>query len=566
MVRFRFSGFLVLFWTSISLAQSPFSAYQAATIDAKSLSPLDRPFTRYVWVWTGDKDDAKVISFLLNWLSNSAVVWKPLVLGGDKLPMLVRVDLRRYAPDVDSLKRWIKTWEKLSLDPNFSLLITGDSIRVLTETLEGKLPFGIKEVSSKTGKLLIEVPPYTEDGKEWKEKWVTVIRQLLFGGELEALLGTAAPIVQSDYFVIRALGSIRDKGLFAEVFGGEYYGFSGVRSAKEANKKSSDLDVLFQDLGIIDDADGKVKAQDKLDRLGSEQRIAMIHSKVTGKIRAVHILPTLKSVRKKGILFITQDSKDQSIDILQNPFMNLLAYQPDAMEAIWVDANGSQKYALFNQQGQLQDEVPPDVANDNTIPTPYTKRLQAGIGCIICHGHDGKDGWQDLPNEVNLPLKRGLDLKADLSNRKRSTPETLNLIAGKYSGNADETLRDLRRGLIGSVLEMTGPWKDSKEQLDVYKLTALQVEKIRKRYFFTSVDASMGLKELGIDPGEQPIETLRQLLPPDTNSKVDFLSLVPEDIRIGQMLAGKAIPRIQWELVKGFVQGRIHKQPIKEKK
>lgn len=546
----------------VTLLPGPAQAQAAALADASKLTPFDRQFVRYLWIPQGTNTPShiKVVSFTLNWISNATTISRPPVFGGQKLPeggyspAIVRVDLRRYAPRPNDLERWINTWERLELDPSFNRLITSDTIKLLAETL-AEVPFGVTKIE-KDGTLVVR----QADGTT---KNVNVVRspapylQPVIRAKLEQDLRTFAPVVRWDYFVMRALASIEDAGLFTDLLGGLYYQFIGVRKAKEAGfKKASDLDVLFLDLGIVDDAD-KGGAQAKLDRLASDQRVAMLRSNVTGKVRAVYILPTLSSVRHRGIVFLTMDVKDQNIDLLKNVFANLLDLKPDAMEVIWVAANGSQRYALFNAQGALQQEVPPDIAIDHTIPTPYTKRLQV-TGCITCHGAKLLDGWQPIPNEVQL-TRKGLDIITDISDRNKAVPEILELLAAKYGGNADGTLTELRRGLIASVLQMTGPWPDDKDQTGVYGLTSGAIDKLRQAYWYEPITAKTVLEEIGVEHGKtDPLTVLRDLLPPDPLSRNDLLRLIPEDVRVGQLLSGRGISRAHFALVEGFIRTRVN--------
>jgi hypothetical protein len=571
----------------------PFDVHAIALSDLLSLPDYEWPYVRYLAL--DSVENVKVVSFVLNWLSNAPVVWKPPVLalgppvnGGPSGPCLVRVDLRRYAPRVAQMKRWARTWEELAFDPDYNVLVTKDALELLAKGEH--LPFGVKEVNQDNGKLLVKTKPYTHtDGNRYEYRWVDVLRLPARHVDQRALAGleertiSLAPVVRWTYFTLRALSSIRDKGVFKDVFGGLYYEFVGLRRAKDDGRKGvTDLDLLLEDLGVIDDA-SKTKFQEKLDRLDAEQRVAMVRSEVTGKVRAVYFFQVQRNPRRRAMVFLTQDVKDQEVDLSKNVFANLLALQPDAMEVIWVDSNGSQKYALFNGQGELQDEVPPDIANDNTVPHPYTQRLQT-TGCIVCHGAKGNDGWMPAPNQVYeiakaLPGRKGLgrlNIQDDLSRLRGkkyaelSREEVLSLIEGKYAGNADGTLADLRRGLISSVLEMTGPYRDDKTpQLEVYKRTAEAVGRLRDDYWYKLVTPEVALEEIyrilrgGGRPtaakGVSAAGQLGALLPADPSAAAtadDYHQFVEEDLTLGQLKAGIGVGRAHWELKKGFALGR----------
>lgn len=533
----------------------PADAVALAAFDLANVPPHDHTFVRYLWVRDADVKDVKASSFSLNWLA-STLPYRPPVIGGGGHPTLMRVDLRAFSYSDEDLKRWLKTWEELAFDPSFSLLFTYDAL--LLSTKSGSLPPGILRLEHSSRLIVVPSKPYVHsDGKTYKEKWEPVVRiprpSLLDAwAVLESATGSQAPVVESDYFINRALGSLRaakedaNGKTYNSIFGGLYYDFAGVRTAKQAGKKkATDLDVLFQDLGIISDADGPITAQDQLDLLRGQQRVAIIKSKVTGKSRVVVVLPTLESVRERGVLILTFDIRDEDIGINDYPFANALAFRGKAIEAIWVDSNGGQKYALFNDQGVRQNEVPFDIANDTTVPNPHTQRLHT-MSCITCHGMkkdtDGRnlDGWQPLPNDI-LPLLSSV--QADLSKRGNRDK-----IVHKYSGNADGLLMELRRGTIGSVLKMTGPWPDDKDQTGVYRLTAERIDVIRRRYAYTEVDAGLMLRELGYDVGnDKPTDWLKKRL------RVEPF----EDVRILQLMDGKALPRTQSEIVKGFLAERI---------
>lgn len=493
------------------------------------------PLTRYVWIREGDVKDALAVSHAVNTLGNRPPT--PVrVVGGNGQPMMVRVQLDDHFRG-EALVRAIKVWELLYPDPSFNVIWPRDALKLAVDA--GAKPPGFVKFSL-TNQIV------------WKrgqsEVWSSVLAIPHSGQEvLYDRLGTFAPVVECDYFVNRVLASKRSidrndaaGAVFDEVFRGLYYNFAGVRTAKEAGKKKgTDLDVLFEDLGIIDDADGSFRAQDKFDRLGSEQRLIMGRSNVTGKPRAVFFVPTLKTVRDRSILAITQDSNDEHVDLNHDPFANLLAYRGDAVEAIWVD-NGGQRYALFNKAGALQFEVPPNIANDTTVPHPYTQRLDT-FSCITCHGQF--DGWQPLRNEVNLSYLLG---------DKTKSREARALIEDKFRGNADLLLLDLRRGQAAATLRMIGPngWPGLDDQVKVYQEVSGHLAKIRNRYWYPAdggIDAAMIVKELGFD------KPLADLLGP--------VGLF-EDVRVRNLLDGVKLTRARSDLVKGFIYVRM-KETVK---
>jgi hypothetical protein len=257
------------------------------------------------------------------------------------------------------------------------------------------------------------------------------------------------------------------------------------------------------------------------------------------------------------------------VDVNKNVFRNLLDIKADASEVLFVNSNGSVGYALYNGAGARQDEVPPNIAHDRTVPAPYTQRLQCGVSCFVCHAEGKSDGWRAMPNQVLLarpdPLTgrvKGPDLITDQKAlRGRSQAEVIELLASKYAGNADDTLAGLRRSTIANVLRATGPWEGSKDQTDAYSRAAAAVDRSRRAYWYTPVGAATVLQEIMVeptDPKADPVKVLRSLLPPDPLSKNDYLGAVLEDPMVGQLLNGNTINRNDWELLKAFVATRAY--------
>jgi hypothetical protein len=427
-------------------------------------------------------------------------------------------------------------------------------------------------------------------------EWVSVVRlpgrhlDLKVLAELGRVTHSVAPVVEWRYFLMRALATIKvpvgqvAKGdtLYEQVFGGLYYEFLGVQTAKQAGRKNiSDLDLLFERLGLVDDAE-KTSAQDKIDQQFAEQRVAMNKSRVTGKPRGVVILPLVRGGgRRSGKLFITLDVSDQSIDLNDFIFDNLLGFtgassrgnRTVASEVFWETQTGAIGQALYkrskvkDEDGQLIDEVPQDVASDDTIPAPYTKRLQCGSGCMICHARDNAKGWRDIPNEVDA--KGAADIATDLSvnGRHHSREEIRALIASKYAGNADKTITAVRNETGAAVLSFAGPMDEEKDKLgtDIYASMAAKLEDVRRLYWYTPLNAAAVLSDLWIDPGTQdPLSVLRDVLRPEVSDAVVHrdpsgiaVVEIPEMGAVRQVLAGREIDRTRWAIRQGFVEGRV---------
>lgn len=599
-------------------------AVRLCASDLSRMSPAERAVTRYIWIWTGSNEDAKAVAGWLNHLSSSPVPYLPIPAGAAKL-LVLRVNLLRLYPRPDDLKRGGDAWEEFQFDPKLNLLITKDTLQLLSESAREALPKvkvrrAERKVRTVTKRVAVKLSRSKSSGLWWLsrdggEHWVqeeseegkalrelsrtgeTVEKEEVFTaqsqveidvgdlestdvvrvtgayvdrvafGALVAGTGSLAPIVSHDYFLFRACSTIKGQGLYQVIYGGLYNELAGI---PRAGKKGTDLDALFRDLGLGDVAKG-LSAADIFDQLGSDQRVAVFRSDVTGKPRVVFILKTpIGRNGMQGLLIITGDITDADVDIGTHPILNLEQVFQDfrgqkvkvkAYEAIWERANGAHGFALYNGEGKLLEVAAPDVAADRTVPAPHTLNLQSGISCVRCHTARGHDGWQPLKNDVQVLLKRyRADVFGDVGDKDRAIAETVDRIAGHYSGDPMRKLIPRGRDdYAEAVLRFTGPWKEAKgDQADAATVWAKRLEAVYGAYWYDLVDAKEALRELGVDPaGEEPLEALRKLLPPEKAAAVD--GVIPEDPRIGALLAGLSINRSDWDLSYSFAAGRAAK-------
>ncbi len=583
--------------------------------DANSLDPTTRLFTRYITNPDYNKNYLKTSSLTFAYTSRASGILRPLPVAHG---LLIRVDLRYYAPREADLAEWLGFWEQLAFDPMFSLLITRDTLDFIARVGVNPESFNKKvthkklvkqpqrvekrEIEHKGGRfvwpddsgrieenaapgrylchLKFNVPDkeeiVTETLNPFTNKDIDVVRQngnhspeyIKYMLGLQQLLSTQAPIVDHRYFKHRFLTTIKDKKVYAAVFGGLYYEFRGVKKAKDVlgkDTKASDLDLFFETLGI-----GNIKAglnSDQLfDRLRSDQRLAIFRSQITGKPREVISFQTPASKETISWGAITGDIKDGDIDIGDRSYANLLNARRQAREAIFPTVTGFPVFALFNDKGERQDEVPPDIANDHTIPFPYTKRLQPAKGCIICHGIDGSDGWKPLVNDVKKLMSNKLDIFTDFSVKDKFNNDIIDRLAGLYQGDFSKNLRRARDDLAEVTLKATGPWSGGTgDQSDTCKLAAVQLESEMNSYMYTLVDAQQALREEGWEvPKERALEIFRKLHPPDERAFVPELGIVLEDPRIAALKADIAIPREDWSLSYNFALERSLRSPYRK--
>ena len=536
-------------------------AYQAALGDLHTaypwwtgipnLEPGDAPFIRWLWNQYGSVEDAKAAIAELNMVSRAgALIVRPVpVITGNIF--LLRLDLRQIAPIDSDLQDWLKAWEDLQFDPKFSLLFTHD---MLERMPKNQMPKKQRRRLRRDGQpgFIDEMVPLTEFKEDLIRLPPAHINPELYD-RLTKLTSTQAPVVSVDYFTARTMASIKDDGLFNDLYGGRYVEFSGLKRAKKG-EKASDLDVLFDDLGI-GNIQGKLTADQLFDRLRSDFGCIMRKSGVTGKKRLIRLFHGPQNRSGTGRVGITSDVKDKNIDLRGDPFLFVLSFKPDAHEVIFERANGFHGFALYNGAGALQDEVPFDIANDSTIPHPYTQRLQYPIGCLRCHGVD--DGWKPPRNDFATMLgDYGADVLADRS--KRSPYDAVNRIAGEFGEDPANFLsplnKALRRGRADyadqMLLAIGSSWNPKESTV---KLVSGQIGSIWGRYFYEQVDAARALQELGLPAGKDgAVKTLASLLAPEGDG------IIIENPTVRALRKGQPVNRVDWDLLYGFVAARAY--------
>ncbi len=523
-------------------------AYRLVAADLATIARHDAYYIRYLYINSFTAEKLKALTLGINYVSRATV---PLRLTPLASGFVVRVDLRYFAPRADDLKLWLTLWEEFRFDPSFNLLITRGMFANILALPEEKQPTArvrrgqhFEDVAFKSLNLRdVDVVRFISPALDQK----TVIA-------VQDFSGSAAPIVEASYFLTRLLTTIQDKGVFKTLYGGLYYEFAGIPESQDA--KVTDEDLLFRQLGIGSSDETAVQF---LDRLRSDQRLAVFRSQVTGKPRRVDIIGT--PVRRPGdgisIASITHDLRDQDVDIDQHPIMNLVDFKDAAREMIFTRPNGTPGYTLYNSAGRLQRFVPQDIAADRTIPAPHTPVLQGAVSCISCHEADGSDGWKFLSNDVKT-LVSDVNVFDDLKRGNKPLADTIDRIAGQYLGSPDKFIKRARDDYAETVLRITGPWKASAKsaQTDIVRQAAKEIIGIVWEYKYNSVDAYIALRELGfLVPKEHAVKFLKLLLPPDTRSL--FHGVIPEDPRIAALKAGLALNRSEWDLAKAFAASRI---------
>ncbi len=518
-------------------------AMALALVALQPIPQYDRRYMRFIWVTSGQLEDLQATSLAVNMVSTKNLIRQPLKLGNNRL-LLCMLDLRRYARigldgDTKDLDRLLRTWEEFRFEPRYNLLLTrntldfAEGINLHLPEKDKKRLVGPKHIGNSTGKTkkewkLVDSKPWTQNGKTYTKHWIEVdivgdsnyvenssedvvrvigehINKALLVELIDAT-HSQAPIVTEGYFVFRALSSIKDfqkdnkDNLYATLFGGLYYDLANI---PQNSVKGSDEDNLLAQLGIGNIKEG-ISSKQFFDDLDSDQRTAMFKSAVTGSGRLVEYLPTAAVREKRGAVIITRDVKRRSIDLGQTAMFNLLTFRKaDGAEILFVKPNGLQGGGAYDGKGKILQAVASDIATDRTVPIPHSTDLQAIISCMACHGPEG--GWRLARNEVKLMVGKRFDILNDANfngfGKQYSGDRTqlFDRLAGLYSGDLErEYLPSLRRNTANAVLEATGPWKESKSQVDVTKIAYARVRKIFNEYAYTSITPQKALSDLGI--------------------------------------------------------------------
>jgi len=611
-------------------AATPEDALALAWQDLQQVPLGDRPFTRYVWVTDGADDSFRCVSLMLNDVSRAGSIRRPVPVEGKTASgsrvLLARFDLRWYATEKHA-RQWLDLWEELRHDPAFSLLVSRSTLQ-LARALYGDEV--VKAWVTRVEEQIIDCPPYVHpaDGKVYERRRVKeLVRKVEFVKlsevkdfevlrlpsprldaktylDLSRHAGSDAAVVSDLYAGLRLLHTIRDDGLYAQLYGGLYYDFAGIPRAdpRVHGDKATDEDALYLELGLALDPDKGVTAPVLLSKLRGDRRVAMTRSNVTGGPRMVEMFRTQVGPvgETQGVISVSHDLRQKNIDLRLHPLANLLRFRDDAREIIFEGPNGLHRYAMHNGQGQRQDEVPADIANDRTIPAPHPPRLDS-LSCKACHEARGDDGWIELTNDVTrlVGAYKRLDIFGDLDARDKALDQdTLERLHTLYSGDLGRALQQGRDDYARAVLQATGPWPGAAEkaQANVVKVAVGHLVNNLRRHRYELVTPETALKSLGVQlnwpaPAAGPhspateardkkarddraLKLLNELLPPDDRAAVtlpDGRKIVPEDPRIALLKAGVGVSRQDWDQAFGFAYERAgrtaavyrNRQPVK---
>lgn len=510
---------------------TPWDAVQVAAQDCATLASqgLDVSGVRYIWVQSGSKERAALVSYALNAVVSRSDINHPPFVGRSPLQRvsekMLRVDLVGFSPRAADLEETKSAWEKIR-NPRFRIENKiSAALAVDGDVGETKVFGGVLHRIEKSAE------PFVQNGKTYDKRWVPVAdleaESLIFGPHVDAqeaaslalLTGSSNPVVWCVSFLESAL---------TQADGGLYYEFVGIKKSTEEGV--SDQEALLKSLGV---------SSELLTELRAEQRVGLVTSNVTGKTRRIDMFsaPSRASVCQ-GLIVVTQDVFDD-YEAAQDVFLNLLNFKVDGTEGMFERKNGHLAWWLADGNGNLVDEAPPNLVSDHKIPAPYTRRLQPGISCIRCHSGQADGGWKPFTNEVRDLLSQ-FEILDDIEGSGPS--ETRARLLELYYGSMDKPLRRAREDQSDVVVVASGSEVTTEDGLPwQFYDVGRALEQLWVDQFYSPVTTERALVELGYPIGDDPVVTFRELMGVRSDGT--------EDVRIAFLKIGKPINPEQWEQV-----------------
>jgi len=350
-------------------------------------------------------------------------------------------------------------------------------------------------------------------------------------------LGIAMPVglvYRADWFVAKSLSSID---------GGAYLTWRGLTPGKTT------LEGYLTSRGA---------SLENSKRLNAVERAGCM-SQVTGKPRAIYTFygQGVRPSTSIPLASVTDDPFDGRIPPDKDPFLSLLNSKPDGHEVFVTLPTGWLEYTLFDGNGKLVAEAPPNLVSDHNVPQPFTRRLHGAISCIRCHGPN--DGWQPFRNEVADTFRSHGRLLSDLSKGVNKQFQATRQIVSFYAADQSD--------IDGRIQDARDAW--DKRVFAVTKLGAKDASAataaVYDGYEYTLIDASLACRELGFDvPAADTLgtNTFRKLIPP-----VEASGSIPDHGHVSRLASdyldlttkqrkGLTITRRQWEEIYPFLQAR----------
>lgn len=294
-------------------------------------------------------------------------------------------------------------------------------------------------------------------------------------------------------------------------------------------------------------------------QIGGDQRVAIFNSLVSAKPRRIDRIQGAAGRFNTGSVWITRDIFDETATIAAHPIYNLLEFNEDGGEVIFERSNGMHAYVLVNASGGIVREAPPNLVSDHTIPAPHTRQLRPAISCIRCHGP--AEGLQPVTNDVRTLVTSGaIDVFDDFGNLNVSRQENIDRLAGLYAGDFTRRIL-LGRDDLTVAVRLATRMATKPEGLSIPEVSSL-VSSIYGDYVYNLVDAETACRELGYDPGDNPLATIQRVLPklpPDPQIGLQF-----EDPTAAALRVGINVRRTDFERIYATARLLIREQEIKD--
>lgn len=456
-----------------------------AVQDIMLLSPIDRRYTRYLWIppW-GDVTWHQANSWIVNSaISHSSTILLPEGVAGG---WMIRWDLRRLAPKDHDLANLLIVWNALGTnEPYFHIELPKDQYSATK-------PWTYIDGKTYNGRRFIPAPLVSEGYSL-----------------LERETDSFAPLLRADDFLRRVSSTIE---------GGMYYHFIGfIRGGKRLTEKD-----IFDTVGLNVVLSRKVEGDD---------RAAVFQSAVTSKPRMVEQVQGAV-----GKARITYDLFDEDVEANRHPIYELLDFVNRARgkEIIYERANGLFGYVLTDGNGNLVDVAPPNLVSDSEVPDPVTKQLYPMISCIRCHGPTR--GVQEVRNDVSALLggpQGDIDIFDDLSS-KENRFATVDRLVGLYAaGDKFKDELDRSRFKFADASWEATRGMGVREKEDIATRTATIISKQFADYWYpvTKVEGN-------INPDKACLELGYRVKP---GEGVEFLKTNLKPNRIDVLIEGKPI-------------------------
>jgi len=223
-----------------------------------------------------------------------------------------------------------------------------------------------------------------------------------------------------------------------------------------------------------------------------------------------------------GSIYGTLDSAVVTAD--KNPFrVPTSAVKFEAGEYIDVKPNGLHGYALYAADGARQNAVPAAIATDFTVHPPV--EVIPMLGCVRCHNPSEAAAENGLRNFADTQREILRDPRAVKAANFKDAAEVASLYE-RQERLQRQVARD-REDYAEAVELATG--------LKPYG-AAVALGEVFATYAQEDITAAVALADLGIDPGLDPAETIRERLAAARGESIVTLGL------------GKPVQRADWEL------------------